>query len=38
MLAGVVLIFVISTVTYLLIYSTATDVARNILGASGTWS
>lgn len=34
--AGVVLVFVISTVTFLLIYSTATDVARNILGESAT--
>ncbi|WP_194764927.1 ABC transporter permease [Microbacterium sp. UFMG61] len=35
-LAGIVLVFVISTVTFLLIYSTASDVARNILGESAT--
>lgn len=35
-LAGIVLIFVISTVTFLLIYSSAADVARNILGESAT--
>lgn len=35
-LAGIVLIFVISTVTFLLVYSTAADVARNILGENAT--
>lgn len=35
-LAGIVLIFVISTVTFLLVYSTASDVARNVLGENAT--
>jgi len=35
-LAGVVLVFVISTVAFLLVSSTASDVARNILGESAT--
>ncbi|WZO33968.1 ABC transporter permease [Microbacterium sp. LWS13-1.2] len=35
-LAGIVLVFVISTVTFLLVYSTASDVARNVLGENAT--
>src|SRR4029453_13262872 len=35
-LAGVVLVFVISTVSFLLISSTASDAARNMLGESAT--
>lgn len=36
LLAGVVLVFVISTVAYSLIYATAGNVARNILGEAAT--
>lgn len=36
LLAGILLIFVIATITFLLIYSSTGDVARNILGESAT--
>ncbi|MGM7698089.1 ABC transporter permease [Microbacterium sp. A84] len=36
LLSGVALIFVISTITYLLVYSSTGEVARNILGESAT--
>lgn len=36
LLGGVVLIFVISTIAFLLVYSSTSDIARNILGESAT--
>lgn len=35
-LAGIVLVFVVSTVTFLLVYSSTDEVARNLLGESAT--